>query len=347
MMMRRYLFLFSVAFLSISRPSHVKPVNAASVTTGMKAKAAVVLVGFTAIQQAKAGYDCRNVPTGDPTKQCGKNECCSVSEACTGLDNTSCPTRDSDINVSCKACCGNSACASTYGATVGVASCNGDSSCYNADDSTIGDHSCRGDNSCKDTTYATIGNDSCNSKFACYVCSSEDKEATVPSNSCNIAGWKDPDCPYWYNQCPYCKDRCKIQATGEDCNVSTLQATASYENTSSKCSEVNTAVVNFIKSHDDFKNPLLTKLIHAQTTAKLRQNEKGNGKKNRSKCISDFDLNFFHLSTQQEIDSACAEFESLFSNSKSALLKQLKVEFQNVPSFTVTCTRKDRNAVKK
>ena len=103
--------------------------------------------------------------------------------------------------------------------------------------------------------------------------------------------------------------------------------------------------MNFIKSHDDFKNPLLNKLIHAQTTAELRQNEKGIGVKNRSKCVVDFELNYFHLGTKQEIDSACKEFESLFSNSKSALLKQLKKELKNVPSFTVTCVRKDWNAV--
>ena len=220
-MMLRYLILFSVAVLSILRPSHVKQVNAASVTTKMKATTAVALVGFTALQQVNAGYDCTNAPTGDPNTQCGKNQCCSASETCSGLDNASCPTFDSNINVSCEGCCGSSACDQASDATVGVKSCNGDYSCDGASGSNIGDHSCRGYQSCQNTgskdSYAIIGDNSCNNEYACINCSTIQNRATVPSNSCNEAGWIDKT---KYNICPYCKYYCKIQATGESCNVS-------------------------------------------------------------------------------------------------------------------------------
>ena len=63
--------------------------------------------------------------------------------------------------------------------------------------------------------YATISDNSCNNYKACYYCSG----STVPSNSCNEAGWQDNN-NYVWNQCPYCKSQCKIQATGQDCNVS-------------------------------------------------------------------------------------------------------------------------------
>ena len=219
--MFRYLLLFFVAVLSILRPSHIKPVNATSVTTKMKATSAVALVGFTAIQQVNAGEDCRNAPTGDPKTQCGTNECCSVSEACSGLTNTACPTLDSEINVSCWACCGKQACDGAAHATVGVRSCNGDFSCQRAKYSNIGDHSCRGGYSCfsNHDYYGTIGDNSCNNDNACAFCSDIDNRSTVPSNSCNEAGWEDSD-GNWSNICPYCKTNCKIQATGDSCNVS-------------------------------------------------------------------------------------------------------------------------------
>eukprot|EP00590_Aulacoseira_subarctica_P006213 CAMPEP_0172422490 /NCGR_PEP_ID=MMETSP1064-20121228/8635_1 /TAXON_ID=202472 /ORGANISM="Aulacoseira subarctica , Strain CCAP 1002/5" /LENGTH=415 /DNA_ID=CAMNT_0013163371 /DNA_START=207 /DNA_END=1454 /DNA_ORIENTATION=- len=127
----------------------------------MKATTAVALVGFTAIQQVNAAYDCSNAPTGDPNTQCGRNECCSTSEQCSGLTNTGCPAFGNPITVSCWACCGNPACDKANGATVGVRSCNGDNSCNNAYDSNIGDHSCRADKSCESAYSSKIGNDSC------------------------------------------------------------------------------------------------------------------------------------------------------------------------------------------
>mmetsp|Transcript_12254 Transcript_12254/g.17657 ORF Transcript_12254/g.17657 Transcript_12254/m.17657 type:complete len:347 (-) Transcript_12254:139-1179(-) len=332
------------------------------------------------IQQANAGYDCSNAETNDPAVQCGKNQCCSASETCSGLDNASCPPHDSNTQVGCWGCCGGSACNGAFRAKVGVKSCNGDSSCYEANDSMIEDHSCRGDHSCdnaysskigidsckgtracfkaNDATiddnscngeqacyyddYATISDNSCNNYKACYYCSG----STVPSNSCNEAGWQDNN-NYVWNQCPYCKSQCKIQATGQDCNASSLQATVSYSSDSksgSTCSVVKNAIVKFIQIHEDFNDPLIQKLIHQQAAAKLKKNRKKNGKSDQSDCVLDFDLTFFNLKTKQDIESACEAFESLFLKPNSPLLRDLKSNLTKVPKFIATCIRKDRNA---